>query len=410
MGEHLILAEKPIIGDPDINLASLMWNSQTNSFDTTWTTTVPANRGFLSSQSDQILHADHTNTGVNLANGSTLILQPDPFQRSSIVGGVYAEITNSILRLSSDPNINVQLESGNYREYTGSIQLGDRVIFSLLQDDSYSLLDTEALNLITPIFESPNMEWPALSENAATYMIDRQSNQLVGFNRSGGIQPNTPINAPDGVRFIGTPLITESSETSGRTFYVVGQGENSLDLYAYDSQGDLLEGFPLYVGGSLGQDLQPIHPIIYNDELLAVSHDGNLRSWKLKNIHKVEWNTRYGEFRFNKHNATVQGSDPDDQTSYGVLNKSETYNWPNPADDITNLRFQIAPPGGTVEITIITAGGQIIFKNTYRSAGGFPEDIEIDTGNWQSGGYIARVTANVDGKTDTKIYKIGIVH
>jgi hypothetical protein len=410
VGDLLILAEKPDLGDTDINLAALVWNSQSNSFDTTWTSTVPANKGFLSSQSDQILHADHTNTGIDLTNGSTLILQPDPFQRSSIVGGVYAEITNSILTLSSDPDINVQLGSSNYREYVGSIQLGDQLLFFLLQDDSYSLLDTDAFNLITPIFEGPDMEWPALSENAGTYFIDRQHNQLVGLNRSGGIESNTPIPAPDQIKFIGTPLITGSTETGRKTFYIVGQNQNSFDLYAYDSEGNLLEGFPLYVGGAMGQDLQPIHPIIHNDELFAVSHDGNLRSWKLRNIQTTEWNSRYGEFRFNKHNANVQKSEPDDENSYGVLNKSETYNWPNPADDVTHLRFQIAPPGGTVEITIITAGGQIIFKNTYQSAGGFPEDIEIDTGNWQSGGYIARVKARVDGKTDSKIYKIGIVH
>jgi hypothetical protein len=124
----------------------------------------------------------------------------------------------------------------------------------------------------------------------------------------------------------------------------------------------------------------------------------------------MDWSSRYGDFRFNKYSAVVPESDNNAENSYGILNKSETYNWPNPADDFTNLRFQIAQPGGAVEITIITTSGQVIFENSYRSAGGFPEEIEINTGNWPSGGYIARVKATVDGKSDTMIYKIGIVH
>ncbi|MDZ7805514.1 MAG: hypothetical protein U5K71_00190 [Gracilimonas sp.] len=410
VGDHLILADKPEIGNPDIDVAALTWNSFSNTFDTTWTATVPANRGFLSSQSDQVLHADHTNTGIDLTDGSVLALQSDPFQRSLIVGGEYAEITNSVLSFSSDPSVNIQLGGNNYREYIGSIELGDQVLFLLMQNDIFSLIDPNAADLTTTIFEGTDIEWPAITENASSYFIDRQSNQLIGLNRLSGFEPNTPIPAPDGVQFVGTPLLTQFSDTEETTFFVTGQSENSLDLFAYDSQGNLLEGFPLYVGASLGSDLQPIHPIIHNDELFSISHDGNLRSWKLNDILKAEWKSRYGDFRFNKYSAVVQESDNNSGNSYGVLKKSETYNWPNPADDFTNLRFQIASPGGSVEITIITTSGQIIFENTYSSAGGFPEEIEINTGNWSSGGYIARVKATVGGKTDTKIYKIGIVH
>lgn len=410
IGDQLILADKPDPDIPDIGVAALTWNSFTNTFDTTWTASIPANDGFLSSQSDQILHADHTNTGIDLSDGTLITLQPDPFQRSPILSGNYAEITNTILSFSSDPAINIQLDTNNDRNYVGSVQLGNKLLFSLIQDDSYSLVDIEDTEPVTTIFEGRDIEWPAITEDASAFLVDKQNNRLVGLNRLGGIEPNTPIPAPDGVQFIGTPLITKSTETEENSLFVIGQSENSVDLFAYDSQGDLLEGFPLYVGGSLGQDFQPIHPIIYNNELYAISHDGNLRSWNLKNIDNTEWNGRYGQFRFNKHIAIVQESDRPTVNTYGILNRSETYNWPNPADDVTNLRFQIAPPGGTVEITIITTSGQVIFENTYSSAGGFPEDIEINTGNWQSGGYIARVKANVDGKTETKIYKIGIVH
>lgn len=410
VSDQLILADKPATNTTDIGVAALTWNSVSDVFDTTWTATLPANKGFLSSQSDQILHADHTNTGIDLTDGSVLSLQSDPFQRSLIIGGEYAEITNSLLSFSSDPSLSIQLGGDNYREYIGSVQIGDQMSFSLIQDDIFSLVNPKAADPTISIFEGSDIEWPAITENASSYFIDRQKNQLIGLNRLGGFEPNTPIPAPDDVQFVGTPLIIESLLSEEKTFFVTGQTDNSLDLFAFDSQGDLLEGFPLYVGASMGSDLQPIHPVIHNDELFAISHNGNLRSWKLKNIQNTKWKSRYGDFKFNKHSAVVQATDNNAGNSYGILKKSETYNWPNPADEITNLRFQIAPPGGSVEITIITTSGQVIFKNAYSSAGGFPEEIEINTGKWSSGGYIARVKATVDGKTDTKIYKIGIVH
>ena len=410
IGEQLILGEKPEINSQNINVSAHSWNGTTNTFDTTWTATIPANKGFLSSQSDQLLHAEHTTTGINLNDGSLQNLQSQPFQRSSIINGIYSEITNSELTISNESTINIQLDPDSYREQTGSIQIDDQVLFTLFQDDSFSLIDPNATDPFINLYETSNIEWPAIIENTRFFFVDRQKNQLIGLNRLGGIEPNTPISAPEGVKFIGTPLVVTNANSNEEIFIVTGQNETSINLFAYNSQGDLVEGFPLYVGASLGAELHPIHPVIYNDEIFGISHDGTLRSWKLKNLDSTEWGSRYGNFIFNQHAVTLQDNGDQNDNSFGVLNHSETYNWPNPADDFTNLRFQIAPPGGSVEITIITTAGQVIYKNSFSSPGGFPEDIEINTGNWNSGGYIARVKATVNGKTDTKTYKIGIVH
>ncbi len=97
-------------------------------------------------------------------------------------------------------------------------------------------------------------------------------------------------------------------------------------------------------------------------------------------------------------------------SAFGVLNEEETYNWPNPAVDHTNIRFQISEPGGTVQVSIITVSGRIIFDETVSSTGGFPQEIRVETADWGSGGYIARIKATVGGKTETKLIKIGVVH
>lgn len=410
IGKQLILGEKPKTESPYLKVTALSWNVSTNAYDSTWTATVPANKGFLSSQSDQVLHAEQTTTGINVSDGSLLNLQNEPFQRSSIINGIYSEITNMVWNYSDDPNINIQLDPDSYRKFTGSIQIDDYIIFSLFQDDSFSLIDPKATNPQATIYENPNIEWPAIIGNVSSYIIDREQDQLVGLNRLGGIEPNTPIPAPEGFEFIGTPLVVTFSNSNEQVFIVTGQNATSVNLFAYNSRGEPLEGFPLYVGASLGAELQPIHPVIYNDKIFAISHDGTLRSWKFKNVQSIDWSSRYGNFTFNKHTVYLQDTKHQNKNSFGVLNKSETYNWPNPADDFTNLRFQIAPPGGTIEVTIITPGGKIIYENSFSSSGGFPEEFEINTSDWNSGGYIARIKANVDGTSDTKIYKIGVVH
>ncbi|MEX2456711.1 MAG: T9SS type A sorting domain-containing protein, partial [Balneolaceae bacterium] len=92
---------------------------------------------------------------------------------------------------------------------------------------------------------------------------------------------------------------------------------------------------------------------------------------------------------------------------FGILNTDETYNWPNPARDETTLRFQTSEPG-EIKIKITTISGRLIYDQTIESRGGAPEEIQIDTSSWGSGGYLAVVTARVNGKTERKLVKIAV--
>ena len=95
------------------------------------------------------------------------------------------------------------------------------------------------------------------------------------------------------------------------------------------------------------------------------------------------------------------------QPSFELLNEQETYNWPNPATDHTILRFQTADPA-EIQIQITTTSGRLIYSRTLESRGGAPEEIEIDTSNWGSGGYMALISATANGSTERKLVKIAI--
>lgn len=410
-GQNLILATKPQAGEPNIDAASLNWNSSTQSFDTTWTAVIPKNKGFISSQDGSILHADHTTAGLDANNGSTISLGSTPFQRSEIIGGEYAELSNNSVTFTSLPNFNFNTGSSQNRAYTGSIQLGNRTVFYVFEEDRFSLIDPDLDDSAITIFEQEDAEWPAILDDASIIRVDKLNNRLVGINKIGGILNDTPIDAPEGITFIGTPLYTDLiSSGSEYATLAVGQDEYSMNIYAFHQDGNTVTGFPLHIGKAISQNTQPIHPIIYEGRLYAVSHKGALKSWDLTQVTDTKWGSRYGHNEFNKVSARVQDNSSSGNEGFSVLNKKETYNWPNPADEDTNIRFQIASPGGTVQITVITMSGRVIFEETVSSNGGFPQEVNVVTQNWGSGGYVARVKATVGGKTETKLIKIGVVH
>jgi hypothetical protein len=137
---------------------------------------------------------------------------------------------------------------------------------------------------------------------------------------------------------------------------------------------------------------------------------GDIKAWKFDNFTTSEWPARYGQNRFNKVSATVtENMGNSGNNSFSILNKKETYNWPNPADEETNVRFQIEE-AGQVEINIITQSGRLIFKNTYQVNGGVPEEILLDTSGWGSGAYFAMIKATVNGKSESKLIKIAVAH
>jgi len=119
------------------------------------------------------------------------------------------------------------------------------------------------------------------------------------------------------------------------------------------------------------------------------------------------WKAKYGNHPWNKLTGSVEEEVAPD-FAFGLLNREETYNWPNPATDETRLRFQLSEPG-EINVRIATMSGRQIYNRTIESAGGAPEEIFIDTSTWSSGGYYAVVTARANGRMERKMVKIGII-
>lgn len=373
-----------------------------------WQATTQPNKGFLSSQDGSVIDLDFTNTSIDTANGSIIQNTSGYEFRSEIIDRKFVGINGSTVSFIGEA-IPDYTSNATDRLFAGTINTNNGNLYYLFEDGRFTIVNPQADNPFTEIFNEEKAEWPAIVNEGFIYRINRTENTIEGYNLNGALLSNTPITAPDSIQFIGTPLIADITGDNIQDIIVVGQDQYSVNIFAYETTRNLIEGFPLYVGGSVEKNVQPIHPVFFEDKLYAVSHTGDLKAWQFENFTSSQWPARYGKNPYNKVSADITISDSEEAT-FSVLNFSETYNWPNPANDKTYLRFEVESPGGTVEVIIIDYAGRIIFERTINAKGGAPEEILISTQDWASGAYFARVKATVGSRSESKIVKIGVAH
>lgn len=363
--------------------------------------------GFISSQDGINIDYDFNNLSIHVRSGNIFETNSGYEFRSEIINSKYVGINGNTIEFVGE-NIPDYLANFENRLFAGTIESNLGNFYYLFEDGRFSIVDPSKAEAITQIFEEEKAEWPAIVDEGYIYRINRTDNQIEGYNFNGALLANTPILAPDSIQFIGTPIIADITGDNRQDILVVGQDDYSVNIFAYETDGNPIEGFPLYVGGAVGSNVQPIHPVMYEDVLYAVSHTGDLRAWRFLNHTSTQWPGRYGENPYNKVSAYIEFEESS-STEFSILNKSETYNWPNPANEETNIRFEIEAPG-TVDVTIIDYSGRVVFERTVQAFGGSPEEITINTSSLASGAYFGRIKANVNGKTESKTIKIGVVH
>jgi hypothetical protein len=374
------------------------------------------NTGFISTAESGQIDLDGTPFRYLLDSGTLIESDSGIIFRSEQAGAYQSLIRNGSLELTFPGGTTTHSlfnDDTFQRMHTGLIRLSSSdVSFFLLLDGRFSLFTSESgYEQEIILSDSEFIDWPAIVDfngdgNPDFFFIDQKKNQLIAKNRNGGMLNNFPITPPAETRLIGTPLIADINGDDTQNLIVAGQNPFSLNLYAYNQFGELLEGFPLDVGGVSEQYNQPAHPVIAGDLLIAVSHTGDLKMWRFNNLQNVLWPGRLGKSASNKLTGSTEETTTS-QPAFSLLNGDETYNWPNPAVDETILRFQTSEPSD-ISIKITTMSGRTIYERSLRSLGGLPEEIVIDTSSWASGAYFALVTARNNGKTERKLVNIAI--
>lgn len=410
LGNSLVIGQAPL--KSSITLTDWQWDG--SDWTTNWSQQARANSAFISSQDGQTLLLDFTDQQIDATNGSSLAPLPEPQQRSAPLEGQFSVLSSNTLRLQ--PANNSQTISGSgERHYTGSLQLtADRPAFYYLSDDRLTIYEPQDFDQPTTIVQNTPLGWPAMADLNQDGRLDfayvnMRTHRLEARNLNGAMLAGFPIDPPEGAAFTGTPLIT-AGDNHQRTLFIPRQDSLSMNIAAYTADGNPVDGFPLYVGSISAESNQPIHPIINNKVLYAVSHRGEVKAWKLDNVIKVLWGGRYGTAPHNKVSGNLgDRNGPPATDPEQLLVKEETYNWPNPAKDFTNLRFQTRS-AGSVGVKIIKPGGQVVLDRQYSSSGSAPEEHRISTQNWSNGLYFGMITAKSEGEQARKMIKIVVVH
>jgi hypothetical protein len=414
LNETFYLSPNPASSGDNMILQAAEWDGETLQLIVEFT--VPENRGNLSSVEDGYIDLDGSPFRFNIDDQTVESTPDQTVFRTDSEAGYSASFSGQNFVISypgGSSEYTIFNEPDRQRIYAGLIrvQSGNPLFY---------LVEGKTLNLFTPgndynqptqLYDGASFERPAVADltNNGTpefIFVNRDNHSLVALNRNGSYLDYFPLIPPDRVQFSGTPLIADLNGDDQMNILIAGMDQSSLNLYAYDTNGELLEGFPLLLGGIQDLSQRITNPIVFDQYVAAVSPAGDLKIWEFPEMGEISWGSLYGNQNDNKSTASISSADTE-IPDFSLLNKDETYNWPNPAQNETNIRFQTSEPAD-IEIKITTLSGRLIYDRKFQSRGGLPEEISIDTSSWASGGYIALITAEVNGRKESKLIKIAI--
>jgi hypothetical protein len=84
------------------------------------------------------------------------------------------------------------------------------------------------------------------------------------------------------------------------------------------------------------------------------------------------------------------------------------YNYPNPAGQFTNIRFETSQDS-EINLRFYDLAGRLIYETSVSSTGGMPGEFRWDLEELPSGVYHCRLEANSDGRSDVSMWNIAVV-
>ncbi|MBL7995842.1 VCBS repeat-containing protein [bacterium] len=237
------------------------------------------------------------------------------------------------------------------------------------------------------------------------------NNKIYAYNHNGTLVTNFPITIdvtkPTGT-IVSTVLVGDVNGDNKSDLIV---GTPNGNIYAYETTGKLLSGFPVATGKPILST--PALLDIDNDgdvEIATASEDGFVYVWDLTatyNASKIKW----GQYAYDAGNSSLSREQNSLTPMTGdLIPKASAYNYPNPArGGTTTIRYFLTEPA-SVKIHIFDMAGDLV--QTLNGSGITQTDNEV---SWnlkkiQSGVYLAKITAKsiTSSKKITRTVKIAV--
>jgi hypothetical protein len=243
-----------------------------------------------------------------------------------------------------------------------------------------------------------------LKNDGENYIVFTKGKHIEAVNLLGAAADNFPFVDPQGIGFIGTPLVADFiGDSKSEIIAATKDGR----IFAIDGgTGKVVDGFPI----SLGAELSTTPVLFLKDGKLsvaAIDRNNNFSAWQIGvNQGKVNWSQENGN-GFNQ-------SFVDAASRTNLVNEffptSKAYNYPNPVYDGSTFIRYFVTEDSKINIKIFDLAGDFVAELNANARGGFDNETKWDVGNIQSGVYLARIEANSSsGKTESKVIKIAVV-
>ncbi|MCX6640177.1 MAG: hypothetical protein NTW14_06800 [bacterium] len=296
--------------------------------------------------------------------------------------------------------------------------LSDRIDLGVVSGSGNVILLDPATGVYRPGFPmSTGIDNPIAPIAADLDNDGRLELVLVGDNRIVAVQNN-------GVLAANWPMLIDASKTNTSIFgypiiselgltpelrVIFGWPDGSID-----TRGELsstAKGFPKTTAGTVLWS-----PIVVNmdddpeAELVAVDDSGILYAWHLNQSGNFDdqrhpWNGYLnGNYRQSIAYDPVTVAAPD----HSVLVKSKVYPWPNPATDVSHIRYKMGQ-SGKISVRIFDGSGDLVKELTGSSEAGIEGELHWNLDGVSSGVYIGRVEASAGGQKETAFIKIAVV-
>jgi M6 family metalloprotease-like protein len=274
----------------------------------------------------------------------------------------------------------------------------------IIESDNHS----STIQLDEPIVSNPS--FADLDDDGFYEIIFNSMNKLEAINFNGTKVTNFPIYPilQTDESLVGTPIIFDvDNDEFNDIILVTSQGQ----VFAYDLEGRIVDGFPTSLGGSVS--LTSVAEDFDNDnsiELVSVNDSGELFSWQLNasSDNTLLW---WNQFNINPTNNTfIQKQLTKIPVEITSLMPAETvYNYPNPnTQNYTIIRYFLKEDA-TIDIKIFDLAGDLVtsFQRLEQNSGTNEHRWELS--DVSSGVYLCRVEASSAEEKSVKIIKIMVV-
>ena len=273
-----------------------------------------------------------------------------------------------------------------------------------LNDGSFELYDATTLQLqyrfSTGYTGASAVSVADVDGDGTMDILVGEGSSLYAYNYRGVVLDNFPFKVLDGGSVLGSPAVVGLTGSVSRGIVF---GSSSGHLYAIDSKGKILQGFPLQTGGVVSS------PVIKGQFLAAASTDSSVYFYmtgSMFDTSKIFWNGYLADVA---HSNFAENNGVPVLKFLDILPSSLAYNWPNPVyDRTTNIRYYLSK-ASSVKIKVYNMAGELVDEFAGPGYANLDNEVVWDVSKVQSGVYFAHIKATAAGEEKSVVIKIAVV-